>query len=350
MLFEPTPSSLTDLLRALVDSRRLPRPARPTFDGPGILTAWQAVLEPVRPRAVPRETPLVSIIVPTHDRPRLLRQAVDSLARQDYPNVEIVVVDDGSALEASSEALDRLDAVTKGRPLTVIRQENRYLGAARNAGAHASTGEYFGFLDDDDLAAPEYVSSLVTAALSAEADAVTCTFETIDGLHDDMPRPQDSTGVWVFLGGPVALAPFVNVLGGAGMLVRKAMFEKVGGFHEHHGIGHEDWQLLVKVALAGGRIVTVPEPIYRYRHFPGSMLRTANEYENARVVNAAFADALPAELSGWPSLLRGFHERVLSADVEIDHLHRRIRDLELELDRRRKYLELLDKSRNVHDR
>ena len=348
-MFDPTASALTDRLGAIVDDRRLPRPARPTFDGPSLLSGWKSVLEPRQQLATITETPLVSVVVPTHDRPRLLRQAVDSLARQHYPNLEIVVVDDGSTLDESLETLDRLESLVKDRSLTVVRQENRYLGAARNAGVRAATGDLIAFLDDDDLAAPEYVSTMVTAALHADADAVSCAFETIAGLHDDMPRPQDATGVWVYLGGPLSLAPLVNVLGGAGMLVRRAVFDKVGGFHEEHGIGHEDWQFLVKVALAGGRIVTVPEPLYRYRHRPGSMLRSGNAYENARVVNEAYLDVLPAELSGWPALLRGFHARVQRADGEIDRLHGHVDHLQRELDRRRRYVELLEKRRGRHD-
>ena len=206
-------------------------------------------------------------------------------------------------------------------PLTIVRQDNAYLGAARNAGVRAGRGDYLAFLDDDDLAAPEYVSALARAALLTGADAVSCAFETIDETHEGLPRAQDANGVWVFLGGPVSYAPFINVLGGAGMLVRRAMFEKVGGFHERFGVGHEDWQFLVKIALAGGRVVAVPDPLYRYRYRVGSMLRSSSAYENARVVNEMYVDALPDELGDWPTLLRGFHERILRADAELHRLH-----------------------------
>ena len=69
-LFEPTAAALTEQLGPLVDERRLPRPARPAFSGSASLAMWASVIQRAEPRIVPRETPLVSVVIPTHDRPR----------------------------------------------------------------------------------------------------------------------------------------------------------------------------------------------------------------------------------------------------------------------------------------
>ncbi|MGB8354525.1 MAG: glycosyltransferase family A protein [Chthoniobacteraceae bacterium] len=90
--------------------------------------------------------PPVSIIIPTHNRERLLPAAIESALSQDYPQKEIIVVDDGST--------DGTPAVCARYPVRCIRQENRGGGAARNAGVLHSRGELIHFLDDDDICPP----------------------------------------------------------------------------------------------------------------------------------------------------------------------------------------------------
>ena len=344
-MFAPSGKALAEILRPLLVERRLPKPARPAFDGVSSLAAWERVFS--TPCAVTRitETPRVSIVIPTHERPALLRQAVNSAARQDYSNLEIVVVDDGSSSSLALDILERLDSIAGGRPLTITRQENRYLGAARNAGVSAATGDLLVFLDDDDVAAPAFVSSLVTAALTAEADAVSCAFELVSSERVTTLRPQDADGFWIFLGGPLSVGPAVNVLGGAGMLVRRSTFEKVGGFHEQFGVGHEDWHLLARIGLAGGRIIAVPEPLYRYRQQLSSMLRVNSRHLNARAVNDAYRAVLPAELAAWPELIRGLHERVLSSEREVQLMRAKLVEAEDELALRQRYISILERGR-----
>ena len=91
--------------------------------------------------------PLVSVIVPCYNYGRFLAQALDSVRAQDYPAVEIVVVDDGSTDDTAAVAARYPEAV-------YVRQENQGLSAARNAGIRASRGAYLVFLDADDWLFP----------------------------------------------------------------------------------------------------------------------------------------------------------------------------------------------------
>jgi glycosyltransferase involved in cell wall biosynthesis len=94
--------------------------------------------------------PLVSVVLPTYDRPEFLADAVRSVLDQTYDNLELIVVDDGSP-EPAEAKLEQLsyDGLTD---LTVIRHhENRGANVARNAGIRAATGTYVAFLDDDDF-------------------------------------------------------------------------------------------------------------------------------------------------------------------------------------------------------
>lgn len=94
------------------------------------------------------DEPLVSVVLPTYDRPAFLRSAVESVAAQTYTNVELIVVDDDSPTPAA-EAIDE-DLLGSSITLRVLRGEgNRGVNAARNEGIRAAGGEYIAFLDDD---------------------------------------------------------------------------------------------------------------------------------------------------------------------------------------------------------
>jgi glycosyltransferase involved in cell wall biosynthesis len=107
--------------------------------------------------------PRVSVIIPTHNRRDLLRAAVDSALAQTYPDVEVIVVDDGSTDDTTTAM-----AQYAGR-VVYLRQTNQGVAAARNTGIWAATGEYLTFLDDDDLIHPDKLA-LHIPFLEAERD------------------------------------------------------------------------------------------------------------------------------------------------------------------------------------
>ncbi len=90
----------------------------------------------------------MSVIVPVYNGARYLAESLDSALAQDYPNLEVVVVDDGST-DDTPAVLARY-----GERIRAIRQHNQGAAAARNAALQASRGEYIAFLDADDLWAP----------------------------------------------------------------------------------------------------------------------------------------------------------------------------------------------------
>ena len=117
----------------------------------------------------PADTPLVTAVVTTYDRPDYLRTAVRSVRDQTYENLELVVVDDHSPTPAA-ETLD--DVNLTGLAAVRIRRhdENRGANAARNTGIEAAAGEYVAFLDDDDQWVPEKIDRQVATFRDAPAD------------------------------------------------------------------------------------------------------------------------------------------------------------------------------------
>jgi hypothetical protein len=87
--------------------------------------------------------PLVSVIITTYNRRSYLKEAVRSVLSQDYPDKEVIVIDDGST--------DNSEEEVRGLPLHYVWKENGGVSSARNKGIEVSKGEYLAFLDVDDL-------------------------------------------------------------------------------------------------------------------------------------------------------------------------------------------------------
>jgi GT2 family glycosyltransferase len=336
-------------LAAAMSTRRAPsRPgSAPAADGDPDAWGVPAALEPldasaraaVVPAPVATAGIAAAVVVAHHRHPDLLAHVLRSLEAQDHDALEVVVVDDGTP---AGPELDRLHEVVAGpwtRPVRLVRQENRYLGAARNTGVAATTAAWVAFVDDDDVLEPSYVSRLLAAALATGAAAVTCTMATVAD-DDGGPLTGTPTGVVTFLGGAgAALGPIANVFGGAAGMVRRDAWAAVGGFHEEYGRGHEDWALYARLALAGHRVVSLPEPLYRYRIRAGSMIRSTAVWENMQPVFDAYRDQLPEALRDWPETLRRLGDQVADRDrsltearAELDAAARREGALRAEID------------------
>ena len=137
------------------------------------------------------DDPLVSVVIPTYGRPEMLQEAIESIARQDYAPIEVIIVDDASPQPVEpSLSLRDVD-----RSITHIRHdENRGANAARNTGISAARGEILAFLDDDDRWLPNTVSAFVRRLheLGAETGVVLVGQRYVDehGRTTDMSHPE----------------------------------------------------------------------------------------------------------------------------------------------------------------
>ena len=225
-----------------------------------------------RKRAANVETPLVTVCIVHHERPELVRMAVDSVYAQDYPALEAVLVDDGSEGAEAVAALDVIETEFGARGWRLVRQENRYLGAARNTGAATAQGEWLLFLDDDNVLFPDAVSRLVRAARFSGADCVPAASIRFFGDGDPRTDPDSHGSPIRFLGDARAWNRFANVIGDACALLRRDAFEMVGGFTEAYGITLEDIELFNRLILRGFKVEPAPDPVYFYRVRPASMI------------------------------------------------------------------------------
>jgi GT2 family glycosyltransferase len=246
-------------------------------------------LETVQAKELPSMTgpaPLVSVIITSFNRPAMLQQAVASVKAQSFSNLEIIVVDDGSTVSEMSEVLASLER----NGVIVIRQQNQYLGAARNAGAKLAKGAFLLFLDDDNVALESMVSTLVHAASISESKiAVNAHYYWhAEGKGAQIPTDFSSLKQWCPVGPAVVAGLRGNVFGNANFMIEKDTFMALSGFTEDR-TGWEDYEFHAKAAIAGVSFVVVPEPLMLYRqhdHFEQMSANTDKKTNIKRVVRA----------------------------------------------------------------
>jgi glycosyltransferase involved in cell wall biosynthesis/GT2 family glycosyltransferase len=283
------PHSLSKALRRVLEEGLSPLVS--TLNPTAIREGWTASVA-AAPVVRSTEKPLVSVCFAHYERPHLLRRALEAMQAQSYDHIEIVVVDDGSRSPGAHAYLDEIER-TKGRfPVTVIRSDNRYLGAARNTAAKAANGEFLLFHDDDNFAESQEVETFVSAALTYRADVLTAqcyVFHDGEVGKDGLKRrieyyPFGIGGVFSF---------FRNRFGDANALVRRSVFEELGGFTEERGVGFEDWEFFLKAFMAGKRMGLVPEPLFNYRANATGMLSSGDPLRDHERIYRAMQAATP---------------------------------------------------------
>ena len=313
--FEPKPQPLAALLNAALDQGfHLARPAMDAVANEQAFIAWHESLPLLEEQpfstAAPTALPKVSLCVTTFNRPKLLRQALTSISALDYPNFEVVLVDDGSTQPEALAFLNELEPDFAKRGWQIVRQQNLYLGAARNTAARHATGEYLLFMDDDNYAEPGEISTFVKAALNTGADIVTCGMNYFAG-QEAPNRSVVPKGRWLPLGGAVTAGAFRNCFGDANSLVRRSTFESLGGFTEDYGVTHEDWEFHAKAVLKGCSLTVIPEFLFWYRTNPDSMIRTLAPHANYLRSIRPYVDAVPGALKDLVYFAQGQHLQLI---------------------------------------
>ena len=183
----------------------------------------------------------VSVIVVTRDRPRLLADALASIAAQTRPALEVRLADDGggSALEALPE-LPRLELTAR-----IVRFGQA--GAARNAAAAGARGDVLAFLDDDDRWRPGHLEGLLAAFADEHVEFAWRDCEVIrEHVHDD-GRREALERVTIERDWDPALMRVNDYLPPSAWAVRRALFERLGGFDTSFETS-EDWDFVLRAA------------------------------------------------------------------------------------------------------
>lgn len=222
--------------------------------------------EPPRPtvRTPAATEPLVTAVVPAFQAADTIGATLTGLLTQSYPDIEVLVVDDGSS-DATAEV-----ASSHGERVRVIRQQNAGVSSARNAGAAAARGSLLVFCDSDDVLLPPAVEAMVRAWREAGAGRriVSCNAYplTVEGIAPDRAR------VMEFFPAPerqrqaILATNFVSTIA----LIPRDVFDELGGYDTTLPVA-EDWDLWLRAIYGGVEIVFERRPLALYRWRRGSL-------------------------------------------------------------------------------
>ena len=293
------------------------RPATPAWDSQENENTWvkwhenQLAAQPDLLPGVSLElsvsSPLVSVCMSHWNRPHYLKQALASIEAMDYPNYEVVLVDDGSTQPEALKLIEELTPEFARRGWQLLRNsENRFPGAARNLAVRHARGEYVMLMDDDNCAKPHELSTFMGVARKTGADILTCCLDTFTGTeapHAELkPRSR-----WVFVGDDAATGAIRNCFGDTNSLIRRAVFLNLGGFHEDWGVGHEDWEFFAKAVLRGYKLEVVPEALawYRLNEAEQTVNRKTPLHRNHMANIRPYLEAVPPALKNLVYLAQG---------------------------------------------
>ena len=245
--------------------------------------------------------PSVTVCVTHFQREDLLEEALNSLSAQTYRNFEVIVSDDGSEAESTRRYLDDINGTTRfGYRIRVIGQENAYLGASRNHGlAHAAT-EYILFMDDDNLARKDMLKNLLCIAEQHRSDFVGSVMSV---FKEEPPQQSELEERFIPVGNAGLSGIFKNNFSDAHGLYRVASLRRLGGFTEHWGSGHEDWEAFFRMSMKGMRLDIHPDVQFDYRVAETSMVRdkTARARNMIRILDPLLVAEQP-EVAGQSAL------------------------------------------------
>lgn len=211
-----------------------------------------------------------SVIIPVYQQEPYVKEALLSVLAQ-REEVEVVIVDDCSPYRA---VLDRDLGLFSGCDfIRVVRPErNLGLAGARNFGIEHSSGEFILPLDADDMIAPFALQRMLRAIDGA--DVAYGWMQRFGERHERWVQPSG----WS-IAGLISenRLPYCS-------LFRRSMWEKVGGYDQSMGRGYEDWDLWIRMALAGAKFVYINAAALLYRRHGESMIDRAMQ-EHGQIVD-----------------------------------------------------------------
>lgn len=203
--------------------------------------------------------PLVSIVIPVYNGEKYMREAIDSALGQTYPNIEVIVVNDGS--------IDRTDEIAKsyGERIRYFKKENGGVSTALNLAIENMRGEYFSWLSHDDAYFPEKIEANLTALRKENSltRIVYSDWNMVD-QHSEFITTASAKLAHRNADFEFGLFPIVRgVIHGCTLLIHKSHFERVGAFDENLRTT-QDYELWLKM-FKDQRLIYLSTPLVRGR-------------------------------------------------------------------------------------
>ena len=268
----------------------------------------------------------VSVVIPVYKVEAYLSKCMNSILRQRFRDIEIILVDDGSP-EKSGKMCDDFAAQIKDMPVYVIHQINGGLSAARNSGIDwamaCSDSEWLCFVDSDDAISELFIEKLHEAAIANDADLAVCDFMEVDTDGNDIHKPDDFPSGLMSDNNSLfdTMYQIWRVHPAWNKLYKKSLFQNL---RFDNGKLHEDEFIIHKVLFLSNKVVFMPDLLYYYLIRQSGIMGTENKRTRADGVQASIdrywfckKNDLPLELwvlgIEYMTIVREFNDREITA-------------------------------------
>lgn len=230
---------------------------------------------------------LISIVVPVYNVEKYLFKCIDSIIKQTYNNLQIIIVDDGST-DSSSLIADRLGSVDNR--IEVIHKSNGGLSSARNEGLKYAKGDYVMFIDSDDYISLYMCETLLNVALSTNSDLVECGLVRVSKNHEVKESPTKQLEV---MSGRNAVKAYLtrekNIQSAVWVTLYK--MDVLFGLSFEVGRLHEDGWFKYKALYTAKQVALISDNLYYYiQGREGSIMTVELREKNVRDVLDAFVE------------------------------------------------------------
>lgn len=235
--------------------------------------------------------PVVSIIIPTFNYGRYISDAIESALKQTYPDIEVIVVDDGST--------DNTQQIVKSYPVKYYYQKNQGKAAALNKGVKLSKGDFFLCLDADDKISSEYVSKAVAIMIKNPMVGFVVVGSRV---WDEEAGIED---IWI----PHKIFSKYGLIGGwegnvGPSLIRRKAFDSLDMGYDTRLPFHWDLEICFRLLQKGWKMAVIPEPLHWYRLHKGSV---NSEFRKDRMLLEKLVEAYMIEECPWIRLYKNFY-------------------------------------------
>jgi teichuronic acid biosynthesis glycosyltransferase TuaG len=220
---------------------------------------------------------LVSVIIPSFKMGHFINEALASVGAQTYPHWEVIVVDDAGPEDGTRSAVEAFSAKYPDHRLEYIRHEtNQGVSAARNTAMASAQGDLLAFLDPDDEWRPQYLKRMV-AVLERERNAAAVSARWWERKGAELVDRRSKPCLleeWQTSCFPASLS-VKNFIAPSAVVARAERVRALGGFDTAPHMQHvEDYDLWIRMIVAGERIFLLNEALINYRSHEGAATHT----------------------------------------------------------------------------
>ena len=231
------------------------------------------------------QTPLISVIVPVYNILEYLPRCVESIRKQSYPNLEILLVDDGST-DGTGALCDELAG--KDERIRVYHKENGGSSSARNLGLSKARGEYIGFVDSDDYISENMYQCLYEGIVKYDVCVAQVGRDEIDEQGNLLPNICEPPAKDEVIGHRDFLKELLMHRGDCSFCTKLFHKNVLEGKEFPTGALNEDFHFLIELLPKIGQIVSLPPQAYHVFYRMGSNSRKKDAEQFSRV----FADSV----------------------------------------------------------